>query len=121
MLRIFAHDKNMRNSVLRREMVVTLPVKVDVVQPQYLHAGDKYVLNASVSSTSELPVAGVTKLEVYASDSYEAVEPVFAIAGFTSSLQYQKFSSVLCFTTKSGPAACWYIQPIKRVSFNSPE
>ena len=77
---IFAHDKDMRNSVLRREMIVTLPVKVDVVQPQYLHAGDKYVLNASVSSTSELPVVGVAKLEVYASDSYEAAEPVVTAA-----------------------------------------
>ncbi len=75
---IFAHDKDMRNSVLRREMIVTLPVKVDVVQPQYLHAGDEYVLNASVSSTSELPVVGVAKLEVYASDSYEGAEPVMA-------------------------------------------
>lgn len=75
---IFAHDKNMRNSVLRREMVVTLPVKVDVVQPQYLHIGDRYVLNASVSSTSEYPVSGVVKFEVYPSDSYEGAEPVMA-------------------------------------------
>lgn len=73
---IFAHDKDMKNSVLRREMIVTLPVKVDVVQPQYLHAGDEYVLNASVSSTSGLSVSGVAKLEVYASDSYEGAEPV---------------------------------------------
>ena len=77
---LFAHDKDMKNSVLRREMLVTLPVKVDVVQPQYLHAGDKYVLNASVSSTSDLPVAGVAKLEVYASDSYEGAEPVMTSA-----------------------------------------
>lgn len=73
---VFAHDKDMRNTVVRREMIVTLPVKVDVVQPQYLHAGDKYVLNASLSSTSEMPVAGVAKLEVYASDSYEGADPV---------------------------------------------
>lgn len=73
---IFAHDKDMKNSVLRREMLVTLPVKVDVVQPQYLYAGDKYVLNASLSSTSELPMSGVAKLDVYASDSYEGADPV---------------------------------------------
>ena len=73
---VFAHDKDMNNSVLRREMLVTLPVKVDVVQPQYLHVGDDYVLNASVSSTSDLPVNGVAKLEVYASDSYEDAGPV---------------------------------------------
>ena len=73
---MFAHDKDMKNSVLRREMLVTLPVKVDVVQPQYLHVGDKYVLNASVSSNSESSVTGVARLEVYASDSYEGMEPL---------------------------------------------
>ena len=73
---IFAHDKDMKNSVLRREMLVTLPVKVDVGQPQYLYVGDKYVLNASVSNNSDSSVSGVARLEVYASDSYEGAEPV---------------------------------------------
>lgn len=75
-LSFFAHDKDMNNTVLRREMLVTLPVKVDVVQPQYLHVGDNYVLSASVSSTSGLPISGVATLEVYASDSYESAGPV---------------------------------------------
>lgn len=73
---VFAHDRDMKNSMLRREMLVTLPVKVEVVQPQYLYVGDKYVLNASVSSTSALSVGGVARLEVCASDSYEGAEPV---------------------------------------------
>lgn len=73
---VFAHDRDMKNSVLRKELLVTLPVKIDVVQPQYLYVGDKYVLNASVSSTSSLPVNGVARLEVYDSDSYEGVEPI---------------------------------------------
>ena len=73
---VFAHDRDMKNSVLRREMLVTLPVKVDMVQPQCLYAGDKYVLNASVSSTSALSVSGFAKLEIYASDSYKDAEPV---------------------------------------------
>jgi len=73
---IFAHDRDMNNSVLRREMLVTLPVKVDVVQPQYLHAGDKYVVNASVSSTSDDTVSGVVRFEVYASGSYDGSAPI---------------------------------------------
>ena len=73
---VFAHDRDMKNSVLRKELLVTLPVKVDVVQPKYLYVGDKYVLNASVSSTSSLSVNGVARLEVYASDSYEGMEPI---------------------------------------------
>lgn len=72
---VFAHDRDMNNTVMRREMMVTLPVKVDVVQPQYLYVGDKYVLNASLSSTSDIHVSGVARLEVYASDKYEGVEP----------------------------------------------
>ena len=73
---IFAHDRDMNNSVLRREMLVTLPVKVDVVQPQYLHAGDRYVVNASVSSTSDETVSGVARFEVYASGSYADSDPI---------------------------------------------
>lgn len=73
---VFAHDRDMNNSVLRREMLVTLPVKVDVVQPQYLHAGDRWVVNTSLSSTADHPVNGVVRFDVYASDSYDGADPM---------------------------------------------
>ena len=57
-VQFFAHDKNMGNAVLRREMVVTLPVKVALVQPQYLIAGDRYVARATVSNSSAEAVSG---------------------------------------------------------------
>ena len=58
---VFAHDKSMANNVIRREMLVTLPVKVSVVQPQYLYEGDSYVLKASLSNSSDADVNGVVR------------------------------------------------------------
>ena len=73
---VFAHDKQMNNNVLRGEMLVTLPVKIDVVQPQYLYKGDRYLLKAAVSNVSDLSVSGAVSVEVYAADSYEGARPI---------------------------------------------
>lgn len=72
---VFAHDKDMNNNVLRREMLVTLPVKVSVVQPQYLYEGDRYVLHASVSNSSSEDVSGVVVLEGAVCGSCEVTVP----------------------------------------------
>ena len=58
---VFAHDKSMANNVIRREMLVTLPVKVSIVPPQYLYEGDRYVLKASLSNSSDADVKGVVR------------------------------------------------------------
>jgi len=63
---VFAHDKSMANDVIRREMLVTLPVKVSVVQPQYLYEGDRYVLKASLSNNSDADVKGVVRCNAVA-------------------------------------------------------
>lgn len=68
---LFAHDKNMNSSVLRRDMVVSLPVKVSVVPPEYLHRGDRYVLNAAVSNDSEGDVSGIATVEFYDGGDYK--------------------------------------------------
>ncbi len=73
---VYAHDKNMANSLISREMVVTLPVKVSVVEPQYLYAGDEYVLKASVSNSSEAALRGTVYFEMYDGEAYLDVEPV---------------------------------------------
>lgn len=73
---VFAHDKEMNNAVVRKEMTVTLPVKLSVVQPQYLHEGDAYILKASVSSMSSEDVAGDMILEVYSGGTYEGRTPL---------------------------------------------
>ena len=73
---VFAHNKQLNNNVLRREMLVTLPIKIDLVQPQYLYKGDIYVLKAAVSNASGASVSGNVSVEVYAGDSYEGARPV---------------------------------------------
>lgn len=57
-VQLFAHDKAFRNATLRQEMVVTLPVKVAVVQPQFLYEGDRYVARVTVSSSKGVPIPG---------------------------------------------------------------
>ena len=73
---LYAHDKGMRNTYLREEMVVSVPVKVAVVEPQFLYVGDTYEVAASVSSNTDKPVSGWLYLYTYPSKDYEGVEPV---------------------------------------------
>ena len=65
----------MRNACVRREVVVTVPVKVALVEPKYLYKGDKYVLRATVSNSSDKSVAGVVALQTYSSKDYEGSRP----------------------------------------------
>lgn len=74
-VQLFAHDKEMNNATLRREMQVTIPVKVSVVEPQFLYTGDKYVLKASVSSNMEENVNGTIGVEWYNGTDYRSQSP----------------------------------------------
>lgn len=49
-VQLFAHEKNMRSAVERRQMQVSLPVQLSVAQPQILRSGDRYILKAVVSN-----------------------------------------------------------------------
>ena len=73
---VYAHDKGMRNTALRQEMVVSVPVKVAVVEPHFLYVGDTYEVAASVSSNTDKPVSGWLYLYTYPSGEYEGVEPM---------------------------------------------
>ena len=73
---VYAHDKGMRNAYVREEMVVSVPVKVAVVEPQFLYVGDTYEMAASVSSNADKPVSGTLYLYTYPGSSWEGVEPV---------------------------------------------
>ena len=57
-VQLFAHDKAFHNTTLRREMLVTLPVKVAVVQPQFLYEGDRYVARVTLANSKEKPISG---------------------------------------------------------------
>ncbi len=57
-VQLFAHDREFRNSTLRREMTVTLPVRISVVQPQYLYESDSWNARVGVSSMLDSAVSG---------------------------------------------------------------
>lgn len=71
---LYAHDRNMRNSTLRREMTVSLPVKVNVVAPEYLYRSDNYRLAVGLSSVAENDVEGTLTLNIYEGGDYKALE-----------------------------------------------
>ena len=71
-VQLFAHDKAFRNATLRQEMVVTLPVKVALVQPQFLYEGDKYVARVSVANSKDVPVAGRIAVKFIDGRDYKA-------------------------------------------------
>ena len=73
---VYAHDKGMRNDLITKEMMVTIPVKVSVVEPGFLYEGDKYILAASVSSNAGKNVSGTLSLEVYNGADYKTLKPV---------------------------------------------
>ena len=76
---VYAHDKNMRNGKTLREMQVTVPVKVAVVEPKYLYETDSYTLGVTVSSNSEVPVKGKLMLFLYPGADHQHLEPVSAV------------------------------------------
>ena len=73
---VWAHTPEMANTAVRREFVVTVPVKVSVAEPKYLYRGDRLTLHATVSNSSDAPVAGVAALHLFPSKEYEGVKPV---------------------------------------------
>jgi len=68
---VYAHDKDMHNGALVRDMVVSVPVKLSVVQPRILFEGDRYVLHATVSNSSDEDVDGIFGIDAYDGDSWK--------------------------------------------------
>ena len=63
-VRVYAHNADMQNAMEEKEMVVSLPVKVSLLEPRFLYEGDTYVAAVTVSSIADKPVSGVVKLAV---------------------------------------------------------
>ncbi len=73
-VQVFAHDKEFRNIATRKTMTVSIPVKVSIVQPQYLYESDRYVARAVVSSNAGAATRGTLRM-VFMDDMFgEAVE-----------------------------------------------
>lgn len=69
-VQLFAHDRQIHNSVLRREMKVTLPVKISAVEPLFLHDGDRYVARVTISNSSEGSVGGKVSIRLLDGKDY---------------------------------------------------
>lgn len=68
-VQLFAHDKAMKNATLRKEMVVTLPVKISVLEARYLYPEDRWNVRVTLSSNLDREIKGTlnvsgTKVEV---------------------------------------------------------
>ena len=75
-VQLFAHDKDLDNAVLRQEMTVTVPAKVSIVEPQFLYAGDRYSVKASLSSSVDETLAGRLRIDLYDGKDYKDSTPV---------------------------------------------
>lgn len=64
-LSVFAHDKSMRNAVLRREFIVSQPLAITVHEPSLLYGGDRYVFRPGISNNSGKDVEGTLTVFVY--------------------------------------------------------
>ncbi|MBR4166977.1 MAG: hypothetical protein IKR44_04030 [Bacteroidales bacterium] len=79
-VQVYAHTPEMLNSLMRKEMVVSVPVKVAVAEPKYLYKGDRFMLHATVSSMSEIPVTGTVVLQAYPSAEYKDAKPFSTVS-----------------------------------------
>ena len=73
-VQLFAHDKDFHNSVLRKEMTVTIPVKVAAVQPQFLYGGDGYAARVTLSNNLDEPVEGNVIVTFYDGPDYKTAD-----------------------------------------------
>ena len=76
-VQLFAHGEGMKNETLRREMKISIPVKVSLVQPLFLYGGDEYTARVSLSSSMDVPVSGRVSLRFYNGADYKTA-PVIA-------------------------------------------
>ncbi|MBP5483654.1 MAG: hypothetical protein J6X99_05285, partial [Bacteroidales bacterium] len=63
-VRAYAHDPAMHNALVEQEMIVSLPVKVALMEKRYMYAGYVYYDAVTVSSIADEPVSGVIALMV---------------------------------------------------------
>ena len=74
-VQVYAHNKSMRDTLVRKEFVVSLPVRLSVVQPDYLYRGDRLTLHAALNSLSGKPVDGTVTLSLFSSGDYRDSRP----------------------------------------------
>lgn len=92
---LFAHDPKVRNAVLRKEMVVTIPVRLALSEPKYLYVEDRCEVPISISSIYDRDIEG--KLACYI-DGHLVKEEKVLIPSLGSSTSHLRVEA-----KKSGP------------------
>jgi len=79
-VQLFSHDAQMRNSVLRREMVVTIPVKISLVEPQFLYEGDRWNMRVGLASGLGEDVTGSLAVAFMDGSDYRTAKVISSVA-----------------------------------------
>ncbi|MBO4454890.1 MAG: hypothetical protein J5759_00400 [Bacteroidales bacterium] len=83
-VQLFAHGEGMKNATLRKEMKVSIPVKVSLVQPLFLYAGDEYTARATLSNSTEAAVSGNVSVRFFNGADYKTAPVLSASAAHVS-------------------------------------
>ena len=100
-VQLFAHDKAMKNATLRQEMVVTIPVKISVLDARYLYPEDRWNIRVSLSSILDHDITGTLNV---AGTKVEVSVPAMSQAAFELPVVFSPKARKLEFTAAFIPA-----------------
>lgn len=69
-VQLFVHDKDFNNSVIRKEMLVSIPVKVAIAEPQFLYENDKYSARITLSNSLGDDIRGKVAIRFFDGEDY---------------------------------------------------
>ncbi len=70
-VQVFAHDKSFNNKTISKEMTVTLPVTISLIQPSYLYSSDRYMLRVGLSNSTSAPISGKVQVRFVNGKDYK--------------------------------------------------
>ena len=79
-VQLFSHDAQMRNATLRRGMVVTIPVKISLVEPQFLYEGDRWNMRIGLASGLGEDASGTLAVSFMDGPDYRTAKVLSSVA-----------------------------------------
>ena len=73
-VKVLAHDRQMRSKCAEKQFVVSVPVKISIAEPRYLYENDSYILQAAVESEQSVPISGNLQLSLFNTRDYKNAE-----------------------------------------------
>ena len=99
-VQLFAHDKAMKNATLRKEMLVTLPVKISVLEARYLYPEDRWNIRVTLSSNLARDIKGTLNVS---GTKVEVEVPALAQAAFELPVSFSPKAKKIEFTAAFKP------------------